>query len=288
MNYIKKYFNIISLLIVITFLISGCTNSESTNTISFKDHSLQFTVHYIDIGQGDSELIQVNGKNLLIDAGPNKNTHKLISYLNHENIKTLDYVIATHPDEDHIGGMSSVIKKYDIDKFYAPRKIVNTKTFENMIDELKSKNMKIDVPKPGTQLNLGKNTTAEILAPNSTKYEDTNNYSVVLKISYGNTKFLFTGDAEKLSEREILDKNYDVSADVLKIGHHGSSTSTTDEFLDKVSPKIAIISCGRDNSYGHPHKETLKKLKKRNIRIYRTDIDGSIVLISNGKSIVKE
>lgn len=288
MNYIKKYFNIIALLISITFLISGCMNLESSQTSNSFNKSLEFTVHYIDIGQGDSELIQVNNKNLLIDAGPTKSTDKLLSYLNSIDIKKLNYVIATHPDEDHIGGMSTVINTYPIDKFYAPKKTVNTRAFENMITELKSKNMKIDVPKPGMQLDLGEGTKAEILAPNSDRYEDTNNYSIVLKISYGNTKFLFTGDAEKLSEREILDKNYDISADVLKLGHHGSSTSTTDEFLDKVSPEIAIISCGADNRYGHPHKETLRKLKKRNIRIYRTDIDGNIVLISDGKNIVKK
>ncbi|APM38353.1 ComEC/Rec2 family competence protein [Clostridium kluyveri] len=288
MNYIKKYFNIIVLLISITFLISGCMDLESSQTSNSSNKSLEFTVHYIDIGQGDSELIQVNNKNLLIDAGPTKSTDKLLSYLNSIDIKKLDYVIATHPDEDHIGGMSTVINTYSIDKFYAPKKTVNTRAFENMITELKSKNMKIDVPKPGMQLDLGENTKAEILAPNSDRYEDTNNYSIVLKISYGNTKFLFTGDAEKLSEREILDKNYDISADVLKLGHHGSSTSTTDEFLDKVSPEIAIISCGADNKYGHPHKETLRKLKKRNIRIYRTDIDGNIVLISDGKNIAKK
>lgn len=263
-------------------------NLESSQTSNSFNKSLEFTVYYIDIGQGDSELIQVNNKNLLIDAGPTKSTDKLLSYLNSIDIKKLNYVIATHPDEDHIGGMSTVINTYPIDKFYAPKKTVNTRAFENMITELKSKNMKIDVPKPGMQLDLGEGTKAEILAPNSDRYEDTNNYSIVLKISYGNTKFLFTGDAEKLSEREILDKNYDISADVLKLGHHGSSTSTTDEFLDKVSPEIAIISCGADNRYGHPHKETLRKLKKRNIRIYRTDIDGNIVLISDGKNIVKK
>lgn len=288
MNYMKKYFNIIVLLISITFLISGCIDSKSSQPSNSSTNSSEFTVHYIDIGQGDSELIQINNKNLLIDAGPTKSTDKLLSYLNSINIKKLDYVIATHPDEDHIGGMSTIIHTYPIEKFYAPKKTVTTKAFEHMITELKSKNMNIDVPKPGMQLDLGENIKAQIIAPNNTKYEDTNNYSIVLKVSYGNTKFLFTGDAEKLSEREILDKNYDISSNVLKIGHHGSSTSTSDEFLDRVSPEIAIISCGKDNKYGHPHKETLRKLKNRNIRIYRTDIDGTIVLTSNGKNIVKK
>ncbi|MHC6178947.1 ComEC/Rec2 family competence protein [Clostridium sp. JNZ X4-2] len=287
MNLIKKYLNIISIFLSMLFLFSGCAGD--INVLNQKTQSPQLRVHYIDIGQGDSELVQVNGKNLLIDAGPNDSKDKLLSYLSGQGIKKLDYVIATHPDEDHIGGMSSVIKKYNINKFYAPKKTSNTRTFESMITALKRKNMKINVPTPSaTELNLGKNTTAEVLAPNNTDYEDTNNYSVVLKITYGTTKFLFTGDAENKSEREMIDKNYDLSADVLKVGHHGSSSSTSDEFLNKVNPKAAVISCGKNNKYGHPTKKTINKLKKKGIQIYRTDVDGSILLTSDGNKIAKE
>ncbi|MBP2034160.1 competence protein ComEC [Clostridium algifaecis] len=284
MNFIKKYFSLLLIIIISIFITSGCTSSISSNTTEPYNG---LKVHYIDVGQGDSELIQVNGKNLLIDAGPNESRDKLMSYLKKQNIKKFDYVIATHPDEDHIGGMGDVIKKYPIDKFYTPKKIVNTKTFKYMIQQLRNKNMKIDTPEPGIKLDLGKNTTAEMLAPNSMNYPDTNNYSVVLKITYGNTKFLFTGDAEKTSESEIIDKGYDLSADVLKVGHHGSSGSTSQQFLDKVDPKIAIISCGKNNKYGHPHKKTINKLKKKNIQIYRTDVDGTIILMSNGSKISK-
>lgn len=285
MNSIKKYFNILLAIFISIFLLSGCTgNLNSNSTQNYNG----LKIHYIDVGQGDSELIQVNGKNLLIDAGPNESRDKLMSYLSKQNIKKFDYVIATHPDEDHIGGMGNVIKKYSIDKFYTPKKIVNTRTFEYMIQQLKNKNMKIDTPTPGVQLNLGKNTDAEILAPNNKNYPDTNNYSVVLKITYGNTKFLFTGDAEKTSEMEMIDKNYDLSADVLKVGHHGSSNSTSQQFLDKVNPKIAIISCGKNNKYGHPHKITINKLKKKNIKIYRTDVNGTIILTSDGSKINKQ
>lgn len=284
MNFIKKYFSLLLIIIISIFITSGCTSSISSNTTEPYNG---LKVHYIDVGQGDSELIQVNGKNLLIDAGPNESRDKLMSYLKKQNIKKFDYVIATHPDEDHIGGMGDVIKKYPIDKFYTPKKIVNTKTFKYMIQQLRNKNMKIDTPEPGIKLDLGKNTTAEMLAPNSMNYPDTNNYSVVLKITYGNTKFLFTGDAEKTSESEMIDKGYDLSADVLKVGHHGSSGSTSQQFLDKVDPKIAIISCGKNNKYGHPHKKTINKLKKKNIQIYRTDVDGTIILMSNGSKISK-
>lgn len=285
MNFIKKYFSLISIVFISIFIISGCTSNIASN--SNKTYN-GLKIHYIDVGQGDSELIQVNGKNLLIDAGPNESRTKLMTYLKKQNIKKFDYVIATHPDEDHIGGMGDVIKKYPIDKFYTPKKIVNTKTFEYMIQQLKNKNMKIDTPEPGVQLDLGKNTTAQMFAPNSSSYPDTNNYSVVLKITYGNTKFLFTGDAEKTSESEMLDKNYDLSSDVLKVGHHGSSSSTSNKFLDKVNPKIAIISCGKNNKYGHPHKKTITKLKKKNIQIYRTDVDGTIILTSDGSKISKD
>lgn len=287
MKFIKKYCSILSLLFIAIFFISGCAAKNTSSTES-KVVSSQLKVHYIDVGQGDSALIQVNGKNLLIDAGTNESTSKLIGYLSKQNIKKIDYIVATHPHEDHIGGMSAVIKKYDIGKFYAPKKLANTKTFENMTNALKSKNMKIETAKAGVKLDLGNNTKVEMVAPNNDKYEDVNNYSIVLKVTHGNSKFLFTGDAEKLSEKEILSKNYDISADVLKVGHHGSVSSSSKEFLDKVNPKIAIISCGKGNSYGHPHKETMNELKKRNIQVYRTDVNGTIVLISDGTKISKE
>ncbi|WP_147565408.1 ComEC/Rec2 family competence protein [Clostridium tyrobutyricum] len=285
MGFIKKYCTMISIMLISIFLLCSCTYFKSSNE---SDSYNGIKVHYIDIDQGDSELIQVNGKNLLIDAGPNKSKDKLMSYLSNHNIKKFDYVIATHPDEDHIGGMGDVIKNYTVDTFYAPKKISNTRTFEYMINQLKNKNMKIDVPKPGMQLDFGNNTKAEILAPNSDSYPDTNDYSIVLKIAYGNNKFLFTGDAEKASEMEMLHKNYDITADVLKVGHHGSSSSTSEEFLNRVNPKIAIISCGKDNKYGHPTKKTINKLKKKDIQIYRTDIDETIVLKSDGNTITKE
>ncbi|AKA70799.1 ComEC/Rec2 family competence protein [Clostridium scatologenes] len=288
MQFQKKFFKVIVSLFVIIFTFSACSDTKNVSNNPIKSNENIIKVNYIDIGQGDSQLIQVNGKNLLIDAGPNESIDKLMNYLSKQNIKKLDYVIATHPDEDHIGGMSSVIKKYDIGEFYAPKKLTNTRTFENMVTALKSKNLKINAGKAGMNLNLGKNVTCQMLAPNNDKYKDTNNYSIVVKITYGESKFLFTGDAEKISETEMLSKNFDLSADVLKVGHHGSSSSSSKEFLDKVNPKIAIISCGKNNKYGHPHHEILTQLKNRKVQIYRTDVDGSIVLLSDGKKIAKQ
>jgi len=274
------------LTLIFIFTLIGCSSSNATAPTYNKNNLI---VHYIDVGQADSILIQVNNKNLLIDGGNKDDGEKIIKYLKAQGVTRLDYVIATHPHEDHIGGMASIIKKFELTKFYAPKKLTNTATFENMVLALKNKKLKINEAKPGDSLNLGKNVTCQILAPNSSDYGDNlNNYSVVVKLTYGNTKFLFTGDAQKQSEKELLAKGYDLASDVLKVGHHGSSSSSTKEFLDKVQPKIAVISCGKNNDYGHPHKEILDELKKRKIKVYRTDTAGTIVFESDGKNINKK
>ena len=273
------------LLIFAIASLSAC----STTTSATADSNM--LVHYINVGQGDAELIQVNGLNMLIDAGPGSNEKDLISYLDKLKIKKLDYVIATHPHEDHIGNMDDVINKYEIGKFYAPKVEHTTKAFEKMVTALKKKDLKINVIKEGTDtIDLGKDTKVSVFSPkaNFNDKKDLNNYSPIIKIQYGNNSFLFTGDAEKLEENYVLDKGYDIKADVLKLGHHGSTTSTSENFLKKVNPSIGIISCGIDNDYGHPHKETLKKLDKYKVKIYRTDKDGTITLSSDGKNIIKE
>ncbi|WP_026887096.1 ComEC/Rec2 family competence protein [Clostridium beijerinckii] len=261
------------------FLISCGKNNNSTKN-SVTDENLK--IHYIDVGQGDSELIQVNGKNILIDAGTSDK--RSLEYLKSIGITRLDYVIATHPHEDHIGSMDDVIINYDIGDFYAPKVTTTTKTYENMINALKSKSLKINVPKVGEKINIG-NLVLTFLAPNSSKYDDLNNYSIVIKLEYGKTSFVFMGDAEGVSENEILAKQLDIQADVLKVGHHGSHSSTTQAFIDKVNPKYAVISCEKGNDYGHPHKETIDKLNNKNIKVFRTDMQGTIIATSNGENI---
>lgn len=284
MKTFKKLFCILLILIINITAFSGCL-SQSTAP-SQKNKSFNgIKVHYINVGQGDSILVQVNNKNLLIDAGPEDASEKLLSYLSKQNIKKFDYVVATHPHEDHIGGMSSIIKKYKIDMFYAPKKTTDTKTFENMINALSHKKMKINIAKAGVTLDLGNNVICEMIAPNKSSYESLNNYSAVIMIKYGSSKFLFMGDAEKLSEKEILSCKKDISCDVLKIGHHGSNSATSKAFLSAVSPSIAVISCGKNNDYGHPHNQTLSALKEKNIKVYRTDINNTIIITSNGKNI---
>ncbi|NFI05414.1 MBL fold metallo-hydrolase [Clostridium botulinum] len=278
----------LSLAVLLSTFTLGCkqvnaidkANMDTTNTQVTSLNDMK--VHYIDVGQGDSELIQIGDKNVLIDAGCNDN--KALNYLKSKGISKLDCVIATHPHEDHIGGMTSVINNFEVGEFYAPKVTHTTRTFENMIKALQSKGLKITTKNVGDALTIG-NATMQFLAPNSSMYQDLNNYSIVIRLKYGNTSYLFTGDAESLSEGEILAKQLDISADVLKLGHHGSHSSTSQAFLDKVNPQYAIVSCGKGNDYGHPHKETIDKLNAKNIEILRTDVSGTIVSTSNGNDI---
>lgn len=284
----KKLFTLLtSIIIVFSMTIIGCNNKTQAPA---KINNNSFKVHYIDVGQGDSILVQSNDKNLLIDAGPRKSQDKLLDYLKSLNIKKLDYVIATHPHEDHIGGMGQVIKNFEIGKFYSPKVTATTKTYEYMINQLKNKNLKINVIKAGSgnDIDLGEGAKVEVFSPINSKYKDLNDYSPIMRISYNNNSFLFTGDAEKIAEKEVLDSGANIKSDVLKFGHHGSSTSTTQEFFKKVSPSIGVISCGLNNDYGHPHKEILKLIKDNNLTVYRTDKDGNVVLKSDGNKITKE
>ncbi len=273
-------------MICLSIIFTACSQ-QSSNAVNTSNKSNELKVHYIDVGQGDSILVQTKDKNILIDAGTRKSSDNLINYLKKQHIKKLDYVIATHPHEDHIGGMPKVIDEFEISNFYAPKKTANTKIFKDMILQLKKKNLKINIAKKGISLDLSNDSSLDFLAPVKDNYENTNDSSAVVKLTHGNTKFLFTGDAEKTSEKDILNSNEDLSSNVLKVGHHGSHSSSSKEFLDKINPKIAIISCGKNNDYGHPHKETMKELKKRNIEVYRTDIDGTILLTSDGENIKK-
>ncbi|WP_243108657.1 ComEC/Rec2 family competence protein [Clostridium rectalis] len=277
--------------LIIVFLvltIGGCNIEVNKDVLNNSKENVtekgKLKVHYIDVGQGDSILLQFEDKNMLIDAGTNASAKNLIKYLNNVAVKKIDFLIATHPHEDHIGGMDDIIKNFNIGTMYMPKKTANTKTFKDVVSAMKSKNIKAKEPVAGEKFNFG-DTVCEIMAPNKSKYDNINNYSIVVKVTHNNKSFLFAGDAEGVSEKEILKKGFNISADVLKLGHHGSHSSTTNEFLKRVKPKYAVVCAGRGNDYGHPHKEIVGKLRETGVKLYRTDENGTIVATSDGKNI---
>lgn len=243
-------------------------------------------VHFLDVGQADCILIQIpNGKNVLIDGGNNDDGPAVVSYLKKQGVRRLDVVIATHPHEDHVGGLDNVLNAFEAGKVYAPRVTANTKSFEDFLLAVQRKGLKITEARAGITLDLGPAASAVFLAPAGTGYEDLNDYSAVLKLTYGGTSFLFTGDAEAVSEAEMLRAGRDLKADVLKVAHHGSVSSTTAEFLKAVSPKYAVISVGAGNDYHHPSPKTLARLAAAGVKIFRTDERGTVVVESDGQQI---
>lgn len=246
-------------------------------------------VHFIDVGQGDSALIVTpGGKYVLVDAGPNSSEKDLLSYLDSHGVEEIEYVVLTHPHEDHIGGADGVINKYIVKHVMMPDVSSDTITFERVLEAIDKHDVDMIVPKPGGEFSVD-GVSLRILAPLSSSYRDLNNYSIVMRVSYGSTSVIFTGDAEALSEKEMLKKysDSDLRSNILKVGHHGSVSSTTLEFLNAVSPEIAVISCGTGNTYGHPHKETIDKLNKAGVNIYRTDMNGSVVFALDGETITE-
>ena len=238
----------------------------------------------IDVGQGDSIILSKGNEYAIIDAGPNDNEENIVKYIKNLNIRKFKYIFGTHTHEDHIGAMDKVISNINSEKIIFPKTTSTTKTYENFIDSVIAKNMKLTTPNVSDIYELD-GAKIQIIAPNSSLYEEQNNYSICLKVTYNNISCLLMGDAETISEEEILKNGIDVESDVIKIGHHGSSTSTSDKFLDKVNPKYAVISVGKDNSYGHPTMSTLLKLSIRNIEVFRTDKNGTIILETDGENI---
>lgn len=243
----------------------------------------ELRVHFIDVGQADAIFIELpSGKTMLIDAGETGNGAEIVSYIKNAGYSTLDYVVATHPHADHIGGMATVIDQLTINQFYMPKKEQTTNIFEKMIDGLTNKNVDVYTAKAGTIILEEGVLRVEIVAPTSDTYSDLNNYSAVVRLSYGENAFLFTGDAETDSEEQIT---LDIEADVLKVGHHGSDSSTSTDFLKRVNPKYAVISVGEGNKYDHPSPSVINKLEQAGVEIYRTDLLGTIIFRSDGQSL---
>lgn len=243
----------------------------------------EMKVHFIDVGQGDSTLITCGNHSMLIDAGDDSKGTAIQNYLRKQNVEKLDYLVLTHPDADHIGGAPVIITKFEISKVFISNFEKDNKTYQKLIQALDNKRLKYSTPKVGTQYSLGA-ATITILAPND-EYDNPNDSSIALLIQNGDNSFLFTGDAGEDAENDILDNKIDISADVYKVGHHGSRYSTSKDFFKTVNPAYAVISCGENNSYGHPHAETLNTLRTNGVKVYRTDEDGTIIATSDGKRI---
>ena len=257
-------------------------NNQNQNDYINTNNDL-LKVHYLDVGQGDSIFIELpNNETMLIDAAESYQSENIINYLKNLNYQKIDYVIGTHPHTDHIGGLKDIINTFEIGKIYMPKVVSTTKTYESLLMAIKDKNLKINTAKAGTTIIDTDALKINIIAPNNDTYTELNNYSVVTKITYGTTKFLFMGDAEKLSENEIKEN---VTADVIKIGHHGSNTSSSINFIKKVNAKYGIISVGLNNKYNLPKEETITNWENSGTKIYLTSINGTIRAISDGTNI---
>lgn len=243
------------------------------------------SIHTIDVGQGDSILIQTpNSQNILIDGG-DENSHYIVSsYLKKHGVKHIDYIIATHFDSDHIGGLDNIIDNFNVSNIYTPNYQCDTTSYQNLINSCLNKDLNLQYLSAGDFIRIEDNINLSVLSPSYIQ-EENNLNSIVFRMDYKDKSFLFTGDAEASNELNIIN-SYNLSdIDFLKVGHHGSSSSTSSEFIEELSPDIAVISCGYKNQYGHPHKNTLDILEKNNVLTYRTDILGSIVFYSDGDTI---
>lgn len=278
-----SFFVIVAMLLAYEFVTDGSFLNKNGSV----DYSKEILyVDFIDVGQGDSILIRTSGDDaILIDAGTSSSKDHIIEFLNSKEVDDIDLFVLTHPHADHIGSAKAVIEEFAVDKILMPNAVSTSKTFEDLIDTIAEKEIETEEAEVGKKYVFGE-AEFTVLAPIG-KFDDLNNMSVVLHLTYGESTFLFTGDAEIISEERIIQSGFDIDVDLLKVGHHGSSTSTSDEFLNTTTPLFAIISVGEGNSYNHPSKSTLEKLERLNITVMRTDILSDITFASDGKNIEK-
>lgn len=265
--------------------VTGLFTEKSTDSIQTTTaDGRELVVSYLDVGQGDATLVSKGDFHMLIDAGNNQKGSKVVADLKERGVDKLDILVGTHPDSDHIGGLDDVLQNIPVDTVYMPAETKETKTYQDVVAVLKKVGKKAEMPEIGKEYTFDSNVLVRFLSP-SEEHKDSNDNSIVLQIAYGKNRFLFMGDAEESVEEELLQKGYDLECDVLKLGHHGSYTATSPAFLKKADPAYGIISCGRNNSYGHPHAEVLSRLEDEDVQVYRTDSMGTITAKSDGENV---
>lgn len=277
----------------ILLFLSACSEMDVDSNVDMKvvnqsnvEHEELLKVHFIDVGQGDSVLIQHGQEAMLIDAGGNEYGEIVVEYIKEQDIDSLKYAIGTHPHEDHVGGLDDVIKNIDVDTVILPDYTLSTKTYTSVLEAMKEENVNSVLPRVGDVYSLG-DSRFTIISPVKKDYgNNANNYSVGIKLEYMNTSFVSLGDAEIEAEKDILMEGFDLEADLYKVSHHGSDTSNSYEFMEVVDPIYGVISVGTGNSYGHPSNKVVTDLLEGDIMVYRTDKNGTVVATSDGKDFV--
>lgn len=268
-------------LLILALLLCGCELDTQTTTAVSGDGNL--TVHFIDVGQADCALIECGGQYLLIDGGNVEDSDLVVTYLENQGVESLNTVVCTHAHEDHVGGLSGPLNTVTVNHVYAPVTEYDSKVFSNFVKYTHAQGLEIELPQPGDAFSLG-SAQVTILGPVQ-DYEETNDTSIVLRVDFGQTSFLFTGDMETAAETDLIEAGAYLDATVLKVGHHGSDTSTSYRFLREVMPEYAVISVGEGNSYGHPNDVVLSRLRDEEAAVYRTDLQGTVIAISDGTQV---